>query len=578
MSSLANLKAAQSLDDVAALLGYKLSSIAYIIYRIPETAKYTEFEIPKRGGGTRKIKAPRPSLRLLQRRLANLLYLCLADIDKIGTPRHPLSHGFSRSLSIITNAAEHKRKRYVLNLDLQDFFPSINFGRLRGMLIKDKRFELHPKVATIIAQISCHDHSLPQGSPCSPVLSNIVGHLLDIRLVRFARDNKCTYSRYADDITFSTNQIHFPATLAAPDPSGNGAWVLGIDLIKAINKAGFVINDTKTRMQIRGSRQTTTGLIVNEKVNIRPEYYRSAKAMANSLFKTGSYYRMIPAPLAGGTVKDPPVEQIMPDLNALQGILDHIYLVRNTVDIRDSAEKKKFPTSTRKLYYRFLFYKNFVSLDKPLLIPEGRTDTIYLKSAIRNLAKFHPKLAIIDNGNLNTNIRFLNFTKITHDVLQLGGGTGDLKFLILKYKDIVDSFGHRPLLYPVILLIDNDEGANEIFSVAKTVGSTGISHTSTALFYRLQYNLYLIKTPETGPSKGKTCIEDLFDPSVLATEINGKKFDPNKKHTDTGKYGKVVFAEKVIKPGSASIDFKKFEQLLDRIVSVMDDYAADPTI
>jgi hypothetical protein len=557
---------------MAALLGYKSSRLAYIIYQIPDAAKYTEFEIPKRGGGTRNIKAPEPRLRLLQRRLANLLYLCLADIDKAGTPRRPLSHGFARSLSIVTNATAHKRRRYVLNLDLKDFFPSINFGRLRGILMKDKRFELHPKVATIIAQVACHDNSLPQGSPCSPVVSNIVGHLLDIRLVRLAREHKCTYTRYADDITFSTNQLDFPAALAAPAPSGDGTWSLGPKLTAAITKAGFVVNDAKTRMQVRGSRQITTGLVVNEKVNIRAEYYRSARAMASSLFKTGGYYQMIPATVAGGGVADPPVKQVMPDLNTLQGILDHIYLVRNTVDRREGPEKKKNATATRKLYHSFLFYKNFVALDKPLLIPEGKTDTIYLRAAIQRLTKFHPRLGVIDDGKLKTSIRFLNLTKTVHDVLQLGGGTGDIKFFMLKYKETVGDFKHKPLAYPVIVLIDNDDGASEIFSVAKNLGASGISHMSTAPFYRLQYNLYLVKTPEIG-AKGKTCIEDLFDPTVLTTELDGKKFDPNKKHGEDGKYGKIRFAEKVVRPNVLTIDFTKFELLLDRIVAVLDNYA-----
>lgn len=161
MSSLAKLQAAKSLDDLAAILGYKPAALAYLLYHLPDAQKYTAFTIPKRVGTPRPILAPTPKLKLLQRRLANVLYLALADIDKAGAPRRPLSHGFAKHLSIVTNAAVHKRRRYVLNLDLKDFFPSINFGRVRGMFIKDKRFGLDPKVATLIAQIACHDHVLP---------------------------------------------------------------------------------------------------------------------------------------------------------------------------------------------------------------------------------------------------------------------------------------------------------------------------------------------------------------------------------------------------------------------------------
>ena len=241
----------------------------------------------------------------------------------------------------MTNAAVHKRRRYVLNLDLKDFFPSINFGRVRGIFIKDKRFALDPKVATLIAQIACHDHVLPQGSPCSPVISNIVGHLLDIRLVRFAKAQKCTYSRYADDITFSTNAKAFPADVAAPVSGSEHDWALGAALLKELKKADFEVNPAKTRMQYRGSRQVATGLLVNEKPNVRPEYYRTVRAMCWSLFNSGTYYRMVPAALAGGKPGDPDVQEPASSLAPLQGMLGYIYHVRNQVDTRPAAEKKK---------------------------------------------------------------------------------------------------------------------------------------------------------------------------------------------------------------------------------------------
>ena len=575
MSSLAKLQAAKSLDDVAALLGFKPASLAYILYRMPDAQKYTEFEIPKRSGDMRKILAPDVKLKLLQRRVANLLYLCLADIDKAGRPRRPVSHGFARSLSIVTNASVHKRRRYVLNLDLKDFFPSINFGRVRGMLMKDKRFQLDAKVATVIAQVACHDHVLPQGSPCSPVISNIIAHLLDIRLVRLAKANRCTYSRYADDLTFSTGLKEFPADLASPVAGSEGDWLLGAVLTKEIQKAGFEINDNKTRMQVRGSRQVTTGLLVNEKANIRPEYYRDARAMCWSLFNTGSYYRMVPATLAGGKPGEPDVKDVPPTLAQLEGILGHIHYVRNVVDRRDSVEKKKHPTATRKLFARFLFYKNFVNLDKPLIIPEGKSDSIYLRAAIEKLTTFHPKLGVIENGKLKPATRFMNYSRMIHDVLQLGGGTGDFKHFIRTYQDNLKKFRHRPLAHPVIVLIDNDGGADDLFKFLKGNGAPGISHISADLFYRLAGNLYLVKTPETG-AKGITCIEDLFDKSLTATKIDGKDFDPDKKHGEAGKYGKVVFAEKVVRPNVATIDFSKFEALLDRLTAVLDDYGANP--
>jgi len=186
------------------------------------------------------------------------------------------SHGFHQGRTIVSNAEVHKRRRFVFNLDLADFFGTINFGRVRGFFIHDTMFSLEPKVATIIAQIACHDNALPQGSPCSPVISNLIGNILDSRLLALARDAHCTYTRYADDLTFSTNEKLFPTEIAV---NVHGAdWEVGTLLRKTIEKTGFFINPVKTRMSLRQSRQTVTGLVVNAKANINQDYHRGARA------------------------------------------------------------------------------------------------------------------------------------------------------------------------------------------------------------------------------------------------------------------------------------------------------------
>jgi RNA-directed DNA polymerase len=172
------LRAAGSLTDLAAIINFTPSGLAHTIYKLDP--KYTAFDIPKRNGGIRHIKAPVPQLKLAQKRLANLLYDCLDELLKKAPQRKPLAHGFVKQRSIMTNASLHKRRRYVLNLDLQDFFPSINFGRVRAVFMKDNNWVLNEKVATVIAQIACDEGSLPQGSPCSPIISNIVTHILDV--------------------------------------------------------------------------------------------------------------------------------------------------------------------------------------------------------------------------------------------------------------------------------------------------------------------------------------------------------------------------------------------------------------
>ncbi|MFD2029450.1 reverse transcriptase domain-containing protein [Ancylobacter dichloromethanicus] len=135
-----------------------------------------------------------------------------------------------------------------------------------------------------MAQIACKDGKLPQGSPCSPVITELMTHFLDIRLVKLAARHKCTYTRYADDITISTNQREFPSALAELD---GAEWKLGEELVSRINDAGFEVNDAKTRMQLRGSRQMVTGLTVNEKANVAQTYYKRVRATAHRFLTTG---------------------------------------------------------------------------------------------------------------------------------------------------------------------------------------------------------------------------------------------------------------------------------------------------
>jgi RNA-directed DNA polymerase len=575
VSSIEKLRAAATLDDLANLLGYVPNMLAFILYKVPIAQRYSRFEIPKRDGTARQIMAPEPRRRLLQKRLADLLYDCIDDIKK-ETPQHKsLAHGFERGRSIVSNAMLHKRRRYVFNLDLADFFPSINFGRARGFFLKDRHFSLQEKIATIVAQIACHENQLPQGSPCSPVISNLVGHLLDSRLARMAKILKCTYSRYVDDLTFSTSRRDFPAELAFP-VAGSNQWALGADLRDKIEHSGFAINDTKTRMQIRGSRQIATGLVVNEKVNIRSEYYMVARAMCHSLFTSGQYYSKLPSKT--GSVSTDSEKEPYDTLHHLEGVLQHIYRVRDHSDRRTPAEKKneKTSTATRKLYHRFLFYKHFVALDRPLIVPEGKTDNIYLRCAIERLPAFQPKLGGTKDGAFAHKLRFIKYsdkaTAPVRDVLQLGGGTGDFLFFAKSYEKIVGEYKHAPCAFPVILLVDNDDGAKDLFATLKANYNVTISRSTTNAFYHLCRNLYLIKTPEL-PTGAPGCIEDLFDPALRKTRVGGKSFDPARKRGDLGTYSKQVFAEKVVKPQAAAINFDRFEPLLARIVAVLDDHS-----
>ncbi len=572
MAVIHDLQAAQSRRELAVLLGFQLKTLTYLVFQLPASAKYVDFEIPKRSGGMRTISAPEPRLKVLQQRLARLLYDYLDELEAVPR-RRTLSHGFVRERSIITNARAHQGRRHVLNIDLVDFFPSINLGRIRGVLMKDRRFQFYEPVATLIAQIACHNGVLPQGGPCSPVLSNVVAHLLDIRMARLARHHGCRYTRYADDLTFSTNAKDFPAGMAVATGAGSDVWVAGADLVDAVGRAGYLINPAKTRLQSKQSRQTVTGLVVNQGVNVRSEYYRTVRSMCAQLFGTGSYYRVLPAHFAGGTPGGPDVKEVQTGIAPLQGMLEHIYHVRDHYDERETQEKKKTPNATRKLYHKLLFYRSFVALERPLIIPEGKTDTIYLKAAIERLPAFRPQLGDMVDSTFRHSLDFQRFSSKVHDILQLGGGTGDFLFFMKSYGENMARYRFRALRHPVILLIDNDSGADSVFKEAIKLGVPALGVKSSAPFYRLGDNLYLVKTPELG-SSGKSCIEDLFDRALLEEKVDGLVFDPAKKHKALGKYGKQVFAERVVKPNAGVIDFSGFKPLLDRIVAVLDDYAA----
>ena len=114
------------------------------------------------------------------------------------------SHGFVKERSIITNAKIHKNKKIVLNLDLKDFFDSFHFGRVKGFFEKNKDFksffpELTSELATLIAQLVCFNGKLPQGAPSSPLLTNLICNIFDVRVLKLAKKYKLAYSRYADD-------------------------------------------------------------------------------------------------------------------------------------------------------------------------------------------------------------------------------------------------------------------------------------------------------------------------------------------------------------------------------------------
>lgn len=201
---------------------------------------------------------------------------------------HPSAHGFLHARSVATNADVHIGARYVLNVDLKDFFPSVHFGRVRGLFLKPP-FNCGPKAAAVLAQLCTVRNGLPQGAPTSPILSNFAAAELDRRLTRLAKSHRLTYSRYADDLSFSCKQDAFPPAIAFHEIGAGGKQILhpGAALAKEIEAAGFAINLSKLRLQTYAMRQAVTGLTVNTRVNVQRKRIRRVRAMLHAWSKFG---------------------------------------------------------------------------------------------------------------------------------------------------------------------------------------------------------------------------------------------------------------------------------------------------
>jgi V8-like Glu-specific endopeptidase len=269
-----------SVWDLALLLDIKYEVLSSIIY--PTTNKsYTSFTIPKKSGAERAIDAPHKNLSALQKKIN----------EHLSTVYKPMAnaHGFIEQKSIKTNAAMHVKKRFIFNIDLKDFFNSIHFGRIKNLFLKEP-FKLDHATATVIAQICCHNNKLPQGAPSSPILTNMICLTLDRALQRLAKEYRCHMTRYADDITFSFScaKKRLPkAIVKIIGNEDNEEIKVGDKLAKIIKDSGFKINDSKVRLKARHQRQEVTGLVVNEKINVKREFVQQTKSMLYAWEKHG---------------------------------------------------------------------------------------------------------------------------------------------------------------------------------------------------------------------------------------------------------------------------------------------------
>lgn len=379
------MKNIKTRNDFAKFIGVKLQTLTYLLYIKKIDNCYNTLEIPKKNGDTRTICVPNKNLKKVQKKLYNKLSTYYDEIKTQNNFTSKISHGFEKNRSIVTNAEVHKNKRYVVNLDLLDFFPSINFGRVRSYFIKNNYFEINDDIATILAQLTCYKGTLPQGAPTSPLIANMICNIMDIRILKIAKKYRLDYTRYADDLTFSTNNKYFL----------NDYDKFLEDIKNIIHRSGFELNSKKTRLLFSNSRQEVTGLVVNKKISVPKEYYKNTRAMAHSLYKNGYFL----------------IDDEVGTIEQLEGRFSFI----NQINLYNIDNKKKdmwHLNSKEKQYQKFMIYKTFYANEKPLIITEGKTDVLYIKAALKKYYKYFPNLITKkDNGNFVFHVIFLKENK-----------------------------------------------------------------------------------------------------------------------------------------------------------------------
>ncbi len=238
---------------------------------------YQEFQIPKRRKGIRKILAPTAQLKTIQRQILRRI---LGPFKP-----HACATGFNRGHSIVSNALPHVGKAAVVRMDLKDFFPSTPADRVQQFF---QNIGWNKEAATLLTKLCTYKKVLPQGAPTSPKLSNLLNQKLDTRLSRLAEALNASYTRYADDITYSLQEdtpgairhlVHFTALV--------------------VREEGYEVH-TREKLYVRRrkDRQVVTGLVVNDHINLPREIRRWLRAVEHHQ-KTGRTISITPDQLKG---------------------------------------------------------------------------------------------------------------------------------------------------------------------------------------------------------------------------------------------------------------------------------------
>ncbi len=223
---------------------------------------YHAVELPKKSEGTRRLHVPGLVLKYAQRRILRGI------VDHL--PISPYATAYVKGKQLADNATPHCRHRYMLKMDITDFFGSIRFDRVYSAAFNTAYF---PKlIGVMLTTLCCYDDVLPQGAPTSPALSNVVMRRFDDHIGQWCLARGITYTRYCDDMTFSAD---------VP------LYAVYKKVSAMLGEMGFTVNEKKTRFVTNAARQSVTGLTVNEQVAVSHDYKRDLRQQVHYALKYG---------------------------------------------------------------------------------------------------------------------------------------------------------------------------------------------------------------------------------------------------------------------------------------------------
>lgn len=343
-----------------------------------------------------------------------------------------------------------------------------------------------------------------------------------------------------------------------------------------IAKADFSINDKKTRVQYKDSRQDVTGLIVNKKPNVKKEYWQKARLQCHRLFQTGTFVNKTSDGEEPGNI------------NELEGQLNFIDQVDRSNRLRKKSplnpkytikdhkkHTKALLSSREKTFSKFLFYRLFYNNEKPTILTEGHTDNIYLKSAINRLVNDYPNLGVPKSKNASYEllVRFIDYSKRTKFLLELAGGAPYLNHFINEYDKNHNFYNAPNPTHPVIVVLDNDKGLNDsgIEGLLKRIKQKVIypktlkdDEYRKSEFIHVMHNLYLVLTP-LGNKDNQTDIEYFFGDDARKYIYKNKCFNSVDKRNEKTDLSKDAFANHIVKGKKNEINFNGLKPLLSRV-------------